>query len=1119
MTMTPEKSPARPLSVQDWDVLIEDFQNAGSPRDWFTTVFSIDSLVDFALSSLLKKEFPSPVKLSILVFLDEFSEVLFEKCGSETFDRFIDALRAIVQSPTDGSSGLKEQAMISFTSVLVSIDSFSLRHVESVVDLLLALVNRPNHGFDRQARAIACECLRQLEKAFPGLLSDVAGHLWSLCQTERTHAVQSYLLLFTTVVYNVVNQKLRVSLLSTSVPLVPFNAPNWMRDESSHSGQGQSQGLGPDQKELRRTLAFLLESPYLFTSCAMMEFMGMVVPLASALELQASMLKVQFLGMIYSFDPMLCHVVLLMYSKFPDAFEGQEKDIMRRLMLLSKETQIYLVFRLLALHWLMGLLNKLMLSGELEKRKSVLEMGRKFHPVVFDPLALKALKLDLLVQCSVSSNAFSGGDNSKSAAGLLQDCLVSVSDFKWLPPWSSETALAFRTLHKFLICSSTHSDSDPSTSISLMESSLFQNLQGLLVDMTLEFQILVPVVVAFIERLINCQKHQWLGERFLQTIDEKLLPKLEKNNLLTACFPLFHRIAENDTIPPYRLMELLTKFVVSLVNKRGFDVGLKLWDQGTEVLGICRTLLSHHKSSRLFLGLSRLLSLMCLYFPDLEVRDNARIYLRMLVCIPGRRIKNILKPADAVSTSTHPSTFFNVQSPRFRHDPNKSWNLSSYIHLERVTPLLVKQSWSLFLPSVGVGNDGYSIIESKIQVDEVEPDSSQELQILPEFRRIESGKPTLRVMDAKIAEILERLRRYFSVIPDFRHMPGIKVRITCALRFDAETYSSIWSGQTQSTELEKVDSPPAIFATVLKFSSSAPYGSIPSCRIPFLLGEPNWNKNAHNEEGSLDIVLLENTPKEEEQNGLRGVPVTVELEPREPTPGLVEVSMEANAENGQIIQGKLESVPVGIEDMFLKALAPPDEPEDTIPGYYSDLFNALWEVCGSSSSTAHETFALKGGKTAAAISGTRSVKLLEVPAETVVEASELHLAPFVVAITGEQLVNIVREGGIIENIVWQEEEEDEGDHANAGRSTSSSVGFNRGPLRLTYIGYGDDQEVPMTRSRGKLGKIKMLMFLPPRYHLLFEMEVGEGSTLVHIRTDHWPCLAYVDDYLEALFLQ
>lgn len=124
------------------------------------------------------------------------------------------------------------------------------------------------------------------------------------------------------------------------------------------------------------------------------------------------------------------------------------------------------------------------------------------------------------------------------------------------------------------------------------------------------------------------------------------------------------------------------------------------------------------------------------------------------MCIPGRRLKNILKPADTVSPSTHSSAaFFTVQSPRFRYDPNKSWNISSYIHLERVTSLLVKQSWSLSLPSLGVGS---SIVESKVQVDEVEPERSQELQLLPEnSRRIESGKPTLRVMDAKVGEILE----------------------------------------------------------------------------------------------------------------------------------------------------------------------------------------------------------------------------------------------------------------------------------------------------------------------------------------------------------------------------
>lgn len=159
-------------------------------------------------------------------------------------------------------------------------------------------------------------------------------------------------------------------------------------------------------------------------------------------------------------------------------------------------------------------------------------------------------------------------------------------------------------------------------------STLFQRM---LVDMMLEYQRLVPVIVAFIDRLLGCQKHHWLGERLLQTFDENLIPKVKMDYRLVSCFPIFDRIAENNTIPPSRLLELLTKFMVFLVEKHGPDTGLKSWSQGSKVLGVCRTMLMHHHSSRLFCRLSRLLAFSCLYFPDLEVRDNARYGYRKSV--------------------------------------------------------------------------------------------------------------------------------------------------------------------------------------------------------------------------------------------------------------------------------------------------------------------------------------------------------------------------------------------------------------------------------------------------------------------------------------------------------
>lgn len=488
------KPPLKSLSLQDWESFFEDFHSGGPRLHRWTSQFSItpSSLIDLVLSSIPKRDFPLNLKLQLLHFIDEFvslSDSPDSAVSESILERLVDTLRVVVQSPNyDGlhfTFSLKEQIMVSTTSIFISLDAlrnFDVRLLESLIELLLTVVNRPNHGIDRQTRAIASECLRELEKAYPCLLSLVVGHLWSLCQSERTHASQSYILLFTTVISNIVAQRSSVSILSTSVPLVPFNVPPSVLAPDSSVNREVSPGL--NSKELRRAIAFLLESPQILTPPAMVEFMTMIMPVALALELQASMLKVQFFGMIYSFDPMLCHVVLMMYLHFLDAFDEQEGEIARRLLLISRETQQHLVFRLLALHWLLGLFRTDSPLGK--KMTSAAEMGLNFYPAVFDPLALKALKLDLLAFTSIRNQMSKAetvsdqdSDSGKSVVKLLQDGLVCVSAFKWLPSGSTETAVAFRAFHKFLIGVSSHSVSDSNADKILVDSSIFRMLQVL----------------------------------------------------------------------------------------------------------------------------------------------------------------------------------------------------------------------------------------------------------------------------------------------------------------------------------------------------------------------------------------------------------------------------------------------------------------------------------------------------------------------------------------------------------------------------------------------------------------------------------------------------------------
>jgi AP-5 complex subunit beta-1 len=121
-----------------------------------------------------------------------------------------------------------------------------------------------------------------------------------------------------------------------------------------------------------------------------------------------------------------------------------------------------------------------------------------------------------------------------------------------------------------------------------------------------------------------------VGEELLRTVDESLLPRLQPGYQLASYYPLFEKIAQNEAVPQLRLIELLTKQMVSLAKKHDPDTELKSWSQGSKVVGICRIMLKHHHSSHIFLPLSHLLVCTIESFPDLEIRDHAR-YLYLFI--------------------------------------------------------------------------------------------------------------------------------------------------------------------------------------------------------------------------------------------------------------------------------------------------------------------------------------------------------------------------------------------------------------------------------------------------------------------------------------------------------
>ncbi|KAJ4977234.1 hypothetical protein NE237_002340 [Protea cynaroides] len=152
--------------------------------------------------------------------------------------------------------------------------------------------------------------------------------------------------------------------------------------------------------------------------------------------------------------------------------------------------------------------------------------------------------------------------------------------------------------------------------------------------------------------------------------------------------------------------------------------------------------------------------------------------------------ENLGEELPGISPSQPSSSFFHAQYAQPFRDLKKSRNISSYVHIERVIPLLVKQSWSLSLLTLGIGSENPGYLEGIRDSHVRDVEGSSEIQIVSETEGINQPQEPLRVMDSKVSEILAILRKHFSCIPDFRHMPGLKIEIPFILRFESEPFSA-----------------------------------------------------------------------------------------------------------------------------------------------------------------------------------------------------------------------------------------------------------------------------------------------------------------------------------------
>lgn len=139
------------------------------------------------------------------------------------------------------------------------------------------------------------------------------------------------------------------------------------------------------------------------------------------------------------------------------------------------------------------------------------------------------------------------------------------------------------------------------------------------------------------------------------------------------------------------------------------------------------------------------------------------------------------------------------------------------------------------------------------------------------------------------------------------------------------------------------------------------------------------------------------------------------------------------------------------------------------------------------------------------------MKFLEVFVIFVIRVVERYLVFFVVSVIGGFLVEVVKDGGFIKNIIWVDVLFDFVDESNLVFDVDGGLFY------LIYYDNEDDKNSMINMGKISMGCFFVLIFLSFRYYFFFRMEVFDVFILVRIRIDYWSCLVYVDEYLEVLF--
>lgn len=549
-------------------------------------------------------------RIHILLLLQDNASVLISSV--DELEQTIHSLTTLfLDNQKSGSRKFKCQLLISIVTIILSHEiveenSTSFEIVHQIKDLLIQIITNKMKR-NPPICIMACKCLEEIEKFFPGILYSDIEKIFTCCEYDASPVFQSYASLLILIISHVTKEK-----VATADNSVQENSNSVER----HEKLGKRK-ISVTDIEILPVVIFIMDLIPLMTTMTSYHIMKHLVQIVKDTpELLPISFKAWVPRLMFVSNPALFHLAFYMNKEFgTDLFTNQEEqNLLNQLILCSCHPGLTTTHRLLYMDWIEACLDKKVQKSRWNLPADKLSF---FLPGPFDGPDTQEKKLKLLATFTPYNQNYD----------ILMRAIQSLKKYILVNQSIRGSSSLFRTL----FCYYSLHNNDP----------MKNEIHRFILDLVENNPHLSNHVLDYFQ----CIRHHYPNNSFVYDLMMELvemitnLPLTEVQKNLESYLLILEKILveKSEISKPDKILKFLKKILEETDVCQSGD-----WLSGNSILAVCCGILQYQNIDFFFTEFGEILFQM-MQFNDVDVKIQAKLYYSALTLLSSQKVQKLFE--------------------------------------------------------------------------------------------------------------------------------------------------------------------------------------------------------------------------------------------------------------------------------------------------------------------------------------------------------------------------------------------------------------------------------------------------------------------------------------------